>query len=148
LNRAFLAAVVLAVIVMVVALVIYERPAGPARIELKGIELTVEMAVTPSQWSRGLSGRSSLEMDHGMLFVFDHQNRWAFWMKGMQFPLDVIWFDSNRSIIQYVESLQPCYLDDCPTFSPQTDALYALEVNAGFVAAHNLTVGDRFNFVG
>jgi len=82
----------------------------------------------------------------GMLFVFDHSDTWQFWMQGMEFPLDIIWFDSNRSVVFSVKGLPTCLASGCPTYSPPVAALYALEVNAGFIAAHNVTVGDTFVF--
>jgi hypothetical protein len=45
-------------------------------IMISGIILTVELAETPAAQEKGLSTRSSLFVDHGMLFV--HEDYWGF----------------------------------------------------------------------
>jgi uncharacterized membrane protein (UPF0127 family) len=42
--------------------------------------------------------RQSLPQDQGMLFVFDDQKIRAFWMKNMQFSLDIIWMNADKKI--------------------------------------------------
>ncbi len=107
----------------------------------------MELATTPAQQAKGLSGRDSLPADHGMLFVFDTEDYRSFWMNGMRFPLDIIWFNSGRQAVFSEQDLQPCGTDACPTFSPTVRAMYVLEVNAGFVAAHHVSPGEMFTFV-
>ncbi|MGA2783904.1 MAG: DUF192 domain-containing protein [Candidatus Bathyarchaeia archaeon] len=115
-----------------------------SHIIISGTLLTVELAETPPAQEKGLSGRPSLPDDHGMLFVFDHQDYWGFWMIDMKFHLDIIWFDSNRQVVFIESNLSPCTTQNCPVFTPNAKALYVLEVNAGFVAAHQLTYGTSF----
>ena len=140
---------VLAILVAVAGLVyLYLEPEGTATITFAGQSLTVDLAKTSSQQELGLGGRPSMTEDHGMLFVFGSASRWGFWMKGMEFPLDIVWFGANRSVIYFVQDLQPCTPVDCQTYYPPGNALYVLEVNAGFVALHNVTVGETFSYVG
>ena len=116
------------------------------QIMIGAVNLTVEIAKTMSAQERGLSGRPSLPIDHGMLFVFDHQDYWTFWMIDMKFPLDIIWFNSAHEVVYFVQNLPPCTPDNCPDYTPDTAAMYVLEVNAGFVAAHHITLGTNFTF--
>jgi hypothetical protein len=81
-----------------------------------------------------------------MLFVFDHEDYWAFWMINMNFPLDIIWFNSTRQVVWTETDLQPCTPSDCPVIMPNAQSMYVLEVNAGFVAAHHITLGTTFSF--
>ncbi|HKM77761.1 MAG TPA: DUF192 domain-containing protein [Candidatus Bathyarchaeia archaeon] len=115
---------------------------------ISGTVLTVELAETPSAQEKGLSDRPSLPDDHGMLFVFDQQDYWGFWMIDMRFHLDIIWFDSNRQVVFIEPNLSPCTPQNCPVFTPNAKALYVLEVNTGFVAAHQVTYGTSFVFLG
>ncbi|HYW02060.1 MAG TPA: M6 family metalloprotease domain-containing protein [Candidatus Acidoferrum sp.] len=117
------------------------------QIAIAGANLTVEIAKTMSAQERGLSGRPSLPIDHGMLFVFDHQDYWTFWMIDMKFPLDIIWFNSAHQVVYFVQNLPPCTPDNCPDYTPDSAAMYVLEVNAGFVAAHHITLGTNFTFI-
>jgi uncharacterized membrane protein (UPF0127 family) len=146
-KRAAVAAAVAAMVIVAATAYWYFQPTSTGRLELAGRTLTVDLAKSPAQWERGLSGRASIAEDHGMLFVFDHPSQWEFWMQGMEFPLDIVWFDANRSVISYALGLPLCNDSACPTYAPPTDALYALEVNAGWVRANNVTVGETFNLV-
>lgn len=118
------------------------------RILLGGVVLTVELARTGLEQQRGLSGRSSLPRTQGMLFVFDHQDYWSFWMYEMEFPLDIIWFDSSRRAVYLEPNLPPCTQMNCPVITPDLQAMYVLEVNAGFAATHNITLGTTFTVLG
>ena len=68
-------------------------------------------------------------------------------MKDMKFPLDIIWFSSDRKVVYIKQNLLPCSPDNCPVFTPPVDALYVLEVNAGFVETHNILLDDSFAFL-
>jgi hypothetical protein len=124
----------------------YPQP-KTARIMFAGTVLTVELATTPTEQQRGLSGRDSMPADHGMLFVFQQPAQWGFWMIEMKFPLDIIWFDANKHAIFIEQDLAPCTPDLCPVFTPPADALYVLEVNAGFVRTHSVMLGDSFTYI-
>jgi uncharacterized membrane protein (UPF0127 family) len=110
-----------------------------ASIDIAGVRLKVQIADTPDLRERGLSGRSSLAPFDGMLFVFDEPS--TLWMKGMLFPLDIIWVSSKGHVADITEGAQP---DSYPKrFSPATPTRYAIEVPAGFVRQHEIEAGDR-----
>ncbi len=117
-----------------------------AQIVIAGTNLTVELATTLPAQERGLSGLPSLPRNEGMLFVFDHEDYWMFWMIDMKFPLDIIWFNSARQVVYTEPDLKPCPPDDCPVVMPNVKSMYVLEVNAGFIAAHHITLGTIFSF--
>ena len=131
---------------LVVGYVIVEPKTRTIRIEIAGIALIVELAETTADQERGLSYRSNMPIDHGMLFIFNQENLWGFWMHEMMFPLDIIWFNSQRQAVFIEDNLQPCTPQSCPIYTPSSPALYVLEVNAGFVTAHNIILGTTFTF--
>ncbi len=102
----------------------------------------VESAVDNNSRARGLAGRREISGSNGMLFVLDDRKPVFFWMKGMQFPLDILFFDRNKIIIDIFEGLLPC--DDCPLIIPSGPPAYALEINAGLAKKYGITSGDRF----
>jgi len=118
-----------------------------AQIVIAGTVLTVELALTPSAQEKGLSGQSSLPKDHGMLFVFSHEDYWSFWMSDMKFPLDIIWFNSAHKVVWTEPNLQPCSPSICTIITPEGQAMYVLEVNAGFVSANHIEIGTMFSFM-
>lgn len=107
--------------------------------------LSVELAQDEATRRRGLQMRSSLRRDEGMLFVFDHPGRHAFWMKDTWIPLDMVWLDQDGTIVDLVESVAPCEQDPCPVFRPQQEAWMVLEVASGVAAQRGWAVGTRLN---
>ncbi len=109
-------------------------------VEIEGTSVRVDIADTPEARGRGLSGRESLAQDAGMLFVFPQDGYHGFWMKDMNFPIDIIWLSGEGRVVDMAESVAP---ESYPaSFQPRVAARYVLEVNAGFAKAHNIAIGD------
>ena len=73
----------------------------------KGI-ITVEVADTPEERSKGLSGREHLEEKRGMLFVFEQESRsHCFWMKDTTISLDIVWLDKDKKVVDVRSRTQP-----------------------------------------
>ena len=104
-------------------------------------EFQVEVARDDANRMRGLSGRESLAPEQGMLFIFDTAGDHGFWMKGMKFPLDIVWVRDNR-IVGITQNIPTSDELSPPVYYPQAPADRALELNAGLVQKYNLQVGD------
>lgn len=112
---------------------------GPS-VFIGGVDVRVTIAQTQSEREKGLGGHAPLGIDEGMLFVFPKDGVHAFWMKDMQFAIDIIWISADGTIVHVVENVSP---DTYPTsFASPGPARYVLEVPAGFVASHNVQIGD------
>ena len=117
-----------------------ERPSAT----INGHILELEIMRTPEEQARGLSGRESLEENAGMLFVYDEQATPSFWMKEMNFPIDIIWIGSDGRIVDISENLAP---DTFPQlFHPRALVQYVLEVNASWAKTYDVTIGDPVEF--
>ena len=103
---------------------------------------TVELALTPEQQEKGLMGRESLPPGSGMLFVFPEEGVYPFWMKNTLIPLDMIWMDSNGTVVFIGKDEQPCGLVECPIINPGVRARYVLEVDAGTAERIGLEEGN------
>ncbi len=106
-----------------------------------GTTLVVEVARTPEQEARGLSGRSTLGEGTGMLFIFDPIQAPGFWMKDMRFPLDIIFAKADGTIVTIHPNVAPATYPE--SFRPSEPVRYVLEVSAGFVAAHGIAEGQK-----
>jgi uncharacterized protein len=106
----------------------------------------VEIALTQQDRQRGLQGRESLSESAGMLFIFPSPGQHGFWMKDTLIPLDMIWLDASRRVVHIEYQVPPCHQDTCPTYLPQNDALYVLEVNAGMAKQMGLSEGSSMEF--
>lgn len=108
-------------------------------------EKTYQVVVSRSEFehNRGLSGRTSLDLDTGMLFIFRTPDRYSFWMKDMLFPIDIVWADKDKSIIFMKENARP---EDYPSlYTPEKEALYVLEISSGEIARNNFALGQKIN---
>ena len=104
----------------------------------------VTIADTSPKRQQGLSGVQELPEDSGLLLVFDTSDTNGIWMKDMLFSLDIIWFDEDKRIVHIEQSVAPETYDHI--FRPESAARYVLEVHAGFVEKHGISVGDTFSF--
>ena len=120
-----------------------EFPRGTVMVD--GIVLEVQIADTGARQTRGLMFQDELPGDQGMLFVFSEPAAHSLWMQGMQFPLDMMWFDGDGRLVHVEKDVPPCKtvveITTCPSIIPSADALYVLEVTAGFVDRNGVT-GD------
>lgn len=108
-------------------------------------ELYVEVVNTPEKISRGLGGRNMLDDDQGMLFDFSlfPEHNPTFWMKDMNFAIDIIWVDGGK-VVGIEHSTQPpedknSELELYP--APQKVDL-VLETQAGYSKKNKIEIGD------
>ncbi len=118
---------------------------GRAIIELNGEALTVAVADTHEQRVQGLMGVEDLSPLDGMLFIFDNQAERTFWMKDTIIPLDIAFFDSDGFLVTNT-SMSPCLVEDCPRYSSNGAAQYALEAPLG--SLDDLAVDARLVLIG
>ena len=122
-------------------------PENTQYVSIAGQKIKVELALTPKEHSQGLSGKTSLKENEGMLFIFEKLGQYSFWMKDMNFPIDMIWIGENKEIIYIKKDARPESYPE--TFGPSSDdnkAKYVLEVSAGFSDKNNLKIGDIIGF--
>lgn len=109
---------------------------GSVAIMVGGRTFSAEVAETPTSRELGLGERDSLCADCAMIFRFDKPNRYAFWMKGMRFPLDIAWIRDGK--IVFIRKNVPA--DSPDIMMPDTAATGVIETNAG--ALSDVTMGD------
>jgi uncharacterized membrane protein (UPF0127 family) len=95
--------------------------------------------------TRGLSGKKSLPEGMGMLFIFPVPDQYAFWMKEMNFPIDIIWVSSEKKIIYIKENATPASYPEL--FQPEDDATAVLEVQAGDAKKYNFSIGEEIQIL-
>lgn len=112
------------------------------KITIDDVLLDVEIADDSEKIEKGLMFREMLPENRGMLFVFDEERKYQFWMMNMKFNLDMIWLDANGRVVHIVEDAKPCidaaHTSLC-TFNPDEPAKYVLEVNSGFVQKYGIS---------
>jgi uncharacterized membrane protein (UPF0127 family) len=92
----------------------------------------------------GLSGRDEIGINEGMLFLYDEPGIYGFWMKGMKFPIDIVWVHTN-SVVGFVQNVDPQIGtpdSELKVYYPPYDIDRVLELKAGRTQMLRLKVGD------
>lgn len=114
----------------------------PLQIQNKLFRASV--AATPVTRQQGLSGTTVIAPDVLKLFVFDTNDKWGIWMKDMNYAIDIVWLDMNRTVVHMEENVAP---ESYPTvFVPDVPSRYVIEGAAGMVKETNLTLGTTLDF--
>ena len=116
-------------------------PSSTTELTIASTTVLAEVVSTEAAREQGLSGRTSLGEGTAMLFIFDSAELWGIWMKDMLFSIDIVWADAEGTIVTIEENVSP---STYPTaFRPTSPSLYVVELPAGFVAAHNISLGSK-----
>lgn len=107
--------------------------------ETQKLILIGELALTPQERQTGLMHRPLLDIGSGMLFVFERPQQLSFWMRDTLIPLSIAFVSRDGEILN-IEDMEPLSLDSVPS---EGEAQYALEVNRGYFATHDIVAGDR-----
>ena len=118
----------------------------PSVIFPDGFVVRVEIAANSELRAQGLMHRDALRPGTGMLFFFPGDSAYSFWMKNTRIPLDIIWIDSSKRIVDVKHDVPPCVADPCPSYHPAGPARYVLEVAGGVAREHGLKAGDDLRF--
>ncbi len=113
-------------------------------LKIGGVTINIMVANTDAERMQGLSGKDDLAENEGMLFVFDNEGYYGFWMKDMNFPIDMAWLDKNKKIIHVESNVSPATYPQ--VFNPPAPSLYVLETSAGFLGKNNIKIGDIVAF--
>lgn len=120
------------------------KPEEIKYVRLGGQTVRVELAISEEAQASGLSGRASLADGEGMLFVFDQPGKHMFWMKDMNFPIDIFWISEDNAVIYIEKNLEPGSYPQ--RFGPDSYSKYVLEAPAGFADKYGINTGNRVLF--
>lgn len=109
-------------------------------IKIGDTSIKVEVADTSETRTKGLSGKEILKDGTGMLFVFDSSAQYGFWMKDMNFAIDIVWIDENRRVIGIEKRVSPETFPQI--FYPNQAIKYVLELPAGFTDKYRIDIGQ------
>ena len=121
-----------------------QETCAPDRVDLRGdwgqASFSVEIADTVDSRSMGLMYREDLPRGAGMLFVYEHPQRAAFWMKNTLIPLDIIFLDETGVVTSVHSNAIPHDL----TPIPGGDRVFAvLEINGGLARRYGIGPGTQ-----
>lgn len=114
-----------------------------------GAKINAETMRDDIELIKGMMFRESMPANRGMLFVHPEENIFHYWMYQTKIPLDIIWMDHDRRIVEMSLDTPPCKATaakECTNYGGNYKSKYALEVNAGIAKKNGLKVGDTLDF--
>lgn len=117
------------------------KPNATATID--GHTFHVNVVTSEKDQETGLSSRSSLPQDEGMLFPFKKTDYYSFWMRNMKFPIDIIYIANKKIVTIYSDVAAPTN-SSVPLiiYKPNQPADSVLEINAGLASQYHFKTGD------
>jgi uncharacterized membrane protein (UPF0127 family) len=133
--------VVICIIAFILAISFFTKPSKASLVVGSKIYY-LAIADSDTAKEKGLGNKASMPRNTGMLFDYDAVGRQCFWMKDMQFPLDIIWTDADHKVTHIEKSLKP------DTYPKQycANARYVIELTAGQASAAGITTGQTLRF--
>lgn len=146
-RRLFIIGFLIFLFAVIISFVVYTQEAKAPHPTLRlvtaalnGHTFDLEVADDPVARVKGLAGRDRLNEGEGMLFVFDAPDIECFWMKDVNFPIDIFWFDSEKRLIHHISNLSPETYPN--SFCPPSPSQYVVELPAGTIEKLSIEHGD------
>ena len=105
------------------------------------LPMTFDVVTTLADQEQGLGDRKSVPSNFGMLFVFQKQGNYGFWMKDMEVPIDILWLSDTGTIEKIDPSVATSTYPEI--LYPPTPVKYVLETAAGESAQRGWKIGTH-----
>ncbi|HSD98683.1 MAG TPA: DUF192 domain-containing protein [Patescibacteria group bacterium] len=128
-------------IIIFLAYIIYERTNKPTA-KINGHLFFIEVAKTQTQQEIGLAKYSKIEKNFAMYFPFTYPDYYGFWMKGMRFPIDII-FIRNKRIVTIFPNVLARWDYQNYIYKPTQPVDSVLEISAGLSTKYGFKTGDN-----
>lgn len=132
---------------------LYHHETTPNHLEVRVNDTIIyaQVADTENERSLGLSFTKKLEENAGMLFVFDEVGVKNFWMRDMNYNIDIVWLDENKTVTGFVENADknsyfPKRPADSKIYRSPENTKYVLEVATGTIVKLKIKAGDVLDF--
>jgi uncharacterized membrane protein (UPF0127 family) len=132
-------------IISLILVVIFLSACTNSSLDLKINDTLLDIEISADALSRvkGLSGREDLCENCGMVFLFGKQAKHFFWMKDMNFPLDIVYIQNDK-IVEIFKDVQVLdNMNEITEIFPNQNADKVLELNAGWCETHNVQLGNK-----
>ena len=139
--------VVILIIVSLGAYWIIRPIVKQADFKISGQTFHVRVVHSDKDKEQGLAlFKRPIEKDEGLLMVFDKSGYYSIWMKNIDYKIDVLWLDSNKKVIHYVENMDPKSYPETKFVNPNTSAKYVVELPANTIRDLKIKNGTASDF--
>ncbi|HET7827794.1 MAG TPA: DUF192 domain-containing protein [Candidatus Saccharimonadales bacterium] len=105
-----------------------------------------EVASSAAEFEKGLAGRPCILPNQAMLFAFKQPGQYPFWMRGMKFPIDMLWINSNDQVTAARANIQPSTYPQQFANAVDHPAQYVLEIKANRAIQLKVGLGTPVSF--
>ncbi len=114
-----------------------------AVLSINGNKIVLERADSEKERMIGLTQKTGLTDDQGMIFIFPTKGKYSFWTKNMKFPIDIIFLNDNK-VMDIFKDVPPANSDiNIPTVTSQEQTNYVIELSSGNADKNNIKLGDQ-----
>jgi uncharacterized membrane protein (UPF0127 family) len=114
-----------------------------------GTAVRAEVMRKEEDMRRGMMFRDTFPEGRGMLFVHGSVGKYSYWMYQVKVPLDIVWLDSNKNVVEISENTPPCKEEkasECPSYGGTRNALVVLELPGGYAKRHGVREGAHIEY--
>lgn len=113
-----------------------------------GTKVKAEVMISPSDMQRGMMFRDTFPEGRAMLFIHGTPARQPYWMYQVKVPLDIIFLDKTKRIVEIVENAPPCKTkaSECPNYGGNQTFSFVLELPGGYGRKHGVREGEIIQF--
>lgn len=146
-NKAIIFFGIILVLFAIILIFLYseENSINIIEAKIKNQTFYLQKAITQEEKEKGLMNVKQLDEDKGMIFIYNDEQPRMFWMKNTLIPLDQIFINENKEVVDIKQNFQPCIEDPCPSFISKP-AMYVIEIKGGLAEKLNLNIGDKLEF--
>lgn len=101
--------------------------------DLGNCPMKLKIASTPQTQLKGYQKEKEPSDNEGMLFVYPSEIQASFWMKDVDFPLDILFFNSNKELVETMTMPKDSYPE---IFTCKYPTQYVVETKAGWYDRH------------
>ena len=101
---------------------------------ISGNKVTLKVAANDDTKAKGLMGSDEPGESNGMIFVYEAPAILDFWMKNVEYDLDILFFDENSDLVDHMtmSAYQGESDNELEIYKPKVPAMYAVELRAGW----------------
>ena len=128
--------IIIFILFLIISFIIFKYEAGESetpKICCNNRCFNIEIAADNESRHLWLMYREFLPNDNWMLFIFEESWPHSFWMKNTLIPLAWIRLDSELKIVDIIQ-MDPCKSEECPSYKPEADSQYVLEINQWLIS--------------
>lgn len=117
-----------------------------ANIGDKSLKLVV--AATPESMISGYSNKPCPKEGEGMIFIYPKEEPLFFWMKDVNYQLDILFFDSMMNLVDHftMDACGNIKDEELPRYESSKPARFAVEVPGGWCKSNGIDRNCRLKF--